>query len=115
MKPWKVMAVLALTGLTTHAAWAQLPASAPSGATGMCQDGSFTSNATKMGACAGHKGVKTWYVQASSSPSATSAAAAATKPAATAKPSTSAAPAPGDVWVNTASKVYHCPGTQWYG
>ena len=34
---------------------------APAGSTGQCKDGSYTSNATRRGACRGHKGVKEWY------------------------------------------------------
>lgn len=112
------------------AVFAQAPAAAPSGSTGLCKDGTYTSNATKKGACAGHKGVKDWYAAAAAATptamvapaSAPAAATAKMTPAAAAKtaaPAAATAPAPGggpgQVWVNTSSKVYHCPGTKYYG
>src|SRR5262249_61357158 len=36
-------------------------AQAPSGSTGQCKDGTYTSAESKRGACAGHGGVKEWY------------------------------------------------------
>ena len=97
-------------------------AQAPQGASGTCKDGTYTTAPSKRGACSGHGGVKDWY--ADQKP----ASRAAPSPA----PSTTAAPAPreqtgkaretaapgggrGQVWLNTASKVYHCQGDQWYG
>jgi hypothetical protein len=109
---------------------AQAPAGAPAGTTGQCNDGTYSTAATKKGACRGHKGVKEWYVGASaqsaktpaaSTPSsATSVPAPSSTPAPTPKARTSTtAPAPGggagQVWLNTATNVYHCPGTKWYG
>ncbi len=122
-------------------AWGQ----APAGATGQCKDNSYTTAAKKWQACAGHKGVQSWFADAK--PAGTPAAAAApavaasqaapataatqttqaktagaaasagkTAPAAAAA-RTSAAPGggPGLVWVNTATNVYHCPGGTFYG
>ena len=119
---------LAACLVASSAAFAQAPAAAPSGSTGLCKDGSYTSNETKKGACAGHKGVKDWFGAAAASPAKTAAPASApsaveakTAPAATktATPAPSTTPAagggPGQVWVNTSSKVYHCSGTKYYG
>lgn len=124
-------------------------AQAPAGATGQCKDGTYTTSASKSGACHGHQGVKEWF--ATSAPAASTAkstaaaapaaaastakaapAAAAAAPAAAASATTSTtksaashastattaqAPGggPGMVWVNTATNVYHCPGSQYYG
>src|SRR5260370_5252178 len=43
------------------AAAAQKPADAPKDATGHCGDGSYTTAATKQGACSSHGRVKTWW------------------------------------------------------
>ena len=108
-------------------------AQAPAGSTGECKDGTYTTAESKRGACAAHGGVKDWYgsttpAKAGTAPAApTAAKASATTmapaaPAPAAKTSTApmaAAPAagggPGQVWVNTKSKVYHCPGDKYYG
>lgn len=138
----KSMAVAAALGLSLGAqAQAQAPAGAPAGTTGLCNDGSYYSGASKKGACAGHKGVKDWYggAAAASAPAAPAAMAPAAMapaaapapkaaaPAATAAPAapatgtekktTAAAPGggPGQVWANSSSKVYHCPSDRYYG
>jgi hypothetical protein len=120
-------------------ALAQAPASAPAGSTGLCKDGTYSQAAKKQGACRGHNGVKEWYAAASGAAASAPAAAAKPAPAAApasaptpeaAAPKASAAPkapaastakaaapggGPGQVWVNTATKVYHCPGDRYYG
>lgn len=129
-----LIASVALTAGMMFAATAA--AQAPAGSTGECKDGSYTSAASKRGACAGHGGVKDWYstkpakekekmaapaAPASPAPSAKGAAApAAAAPAAKSMATpVAAAPAagggPGQVWVNSKSKVYHCSGDKWYG
>jgi len=109
--------------LISQLCMAQAPAGAPTGATGLCNDGTYFTGATKKGACRGHKGVKDWYGEATASPAKTPASAAAPTPASTPAPpakapSNAATPAPGgagQVWLNTATNVYHCAGTKWYG
>ncbi len=134
MKAMLRLVTLACGLMLVAASHAAPPADAPAGSTGLCKDGTYYSGATKKGACKGHKGVKEWWggktdsaTKAESSTKADSskkaASAAAAPAAAAAAPATKAAsPAsktaggvPGEVWVNTESKVYHCAGDRWYG
>jgi hypothetical protein len=102
---------------------------------GLCNDGTYSTSAEKKGACHGHKGVKDWYGESTAAAAAPAASQRAptpppstTTPPTTAKSATPAAaggtaaptaPAPGGgagkVWANTSTKVYHCPGTKYYG
>jgi|SRR5271170_5731341 len=132
--------VVATGLLATHVAVAQAPAGAPAGSTGQCKDGTYSTAASKQGACRGHQGVKEWYAPAAAVTPATPAAPAAAPPApkaaapapapAAAPPAAAAAPAakassaskavaagggPGLVWLNTSSNVYHCYGGEDYG
>ena len=121
---------LLISTLVSAVASAQAPASAPAGSTGECKDGTYTTSATKRGACSGHKGVQDWYAASgASAPAAAPAAAAPAAPAAPAPAPAAAVPketskpiatqaaggGPGLVWLNTNSNVYHCPSDRYYG
>jgi cytoskeletal protein RodZ len=95
-----ILVMAAMAGLfMAQAALAQ----APAGSTGLCKDGTYTSAASKSGACHGHQGVKTWLAAdtgtTSSKSSAKSKASSTEKPTSktaepAAAPAAAAAPAP---------------------
>lgn len=98
---------------------------APTGATALCKDNTYYSGTSHRGACARHGGVQRWLAAGASPPEQGPAAQPATtmtqttpqyQRGAASPPMMPVAAGEGDrVWVNTASKVYHCPSDRWYG
>jgi hypothetical protein len=83
--------------------------------TATCKDGTPFTGATRSGACRGHGGVQSWGAAPATGTVGTSPVPGG-QPAGTTNQR--AAPTPGgtgQVWVNSSTKVYHCPGTRWYG
>ena len=79
-----------------------------------CKDGTPFTGTKRSGACRGHGGVLSWGAVPTTTSPVNAPPQPTTAPPAPAK-SERGIPGAGQVWVNTPSKVYHCPGTRWYG
>jgi hypothetical protein len=137
VKRFVLVLACAVVGLWAGDAYAQA-------VTATCKDGTTYSGAHRAGACAGHGGVQAWgaagqsgsstgSAQTQANPTTSPPSAAPATPAApaargttpgssgtsAATPPAKSATAPGatagQVWVNSATHVYHCPGDRWYG
>jgi hypothetical protein len=83
--------------------------------TATCKDGTSFTGAKRSGACRGHGGVQSWGAAAATAIPMNSPGQLASPAPTTTQRATPAPANAGQVWVNTESRVYHCPGTRWYG
>jgi hypothetical protein len=79
------LTILSAMFLCSSLALAKAPAAASAGTTGMCKDGSYTSAASKSGACSGHDGVNKWYGAAAAASTPAPAASSSDKGASSGK------------------------------
>jgi cytoskeletal protein RodZ len=99
--------------LTFAQAPAAAPATKPANATGQCKDGSYSTAASKAGACRGHNGVKEWYAAAPAKATPATPSAAAATPAAPATPSaTTQVKAQSQATAQSAGQSATAPATQ---
>jgi len=80
-----------------------------------CKDGTSFTGAKRSGACRGHGGVQSWGAAAEPTTIPVNAPAEPAAPAPTNRRAAAPPAGSGQVWVNTDSHVYHCPGTRWFG
>ncbi len=107
----RFVCLTALGVLFGGAALAAAPAGAPTGSTGLCKDGSYTSAAQRQGACRGHQGVQAWYADTPATTHAAPAAPAAAPVAPLGKATTPAAPATPAAKMATPAPVAAAPAT----
>jgi hypothetical protein len=101
--------------LAASGAWAK----APAGATGECKDGTYTTSASKEGACSSHGGVKKWLAKEDNAGKASKSSEKSAATTAAAKPADATGECKDGTYTTSPGKSGACSGHKgvktWYG